>query len=39
MALAWHDKHVHGATHHRFWLILATLATFLLATLWAKPIG
>jgi len=39
MAIAFQGKHFHLDTHHPFWLWFAMLLAFVLAALWAKPIG
>jgi len=39
MSIAFHHKHLHAGAHHSLWLLLATMLAFLLAALWAKPIG
>ncbi len=32
-------KHYHANAVHRFWLYLAAATAFLLAALWAQPVG
>lgn len=39
MGLTFHRKHLHLDSHDPLWLWLAALAAFILAALWAKPIG
>jgi hypothetical protein len=39
MALACHRPHFHIDVHHPFWLWVAMIVAFLLAALWATPIG
>lgn len=34
-----HSSPLHDRTHQPFWLIVATILAFLLAVLWARPIG
>ncbi len=39
MAIVFHKKDIHIGAHHRLWLILATAIAFLMAVLWAQPVG
>ncbi len=39
MGIAFHHKHLYAGAHHSFWLILAAVVAFLMAALWATPIG
>ncbi len=39
MALAFHERHFHVGAHRRFWLIVVSAMAFVLAVLWAQPIG
>lgn len=39
MPIAFYGRHFHTGAHRRFWLMLAAVIAFLLAVLWAKPIG
>jgi len=32
-------RHFHIGAYHRLWLVLAALVAFLMAALWAQPIG
>ena len=32
-------KHLLAGSHHRFWLIIAAIAAFVIAAFWAQPIG
>lgn len=32
-------RHFNIGVHPRFWLIVATLLAFLMAALWARPVG
>lgn len=39
MSIAFHRRHFRVSTHRRFWLIVDAVIAFLLAALWAAPIG
>ncbi len=39
MGIAFHHKHLYAGAHHSFWLVLAAVLAFLMAALWATPIG
>jgi len=39
MGTIFDPRHLNIGVHSRFWLIVATLLAFLMAALWARPVG
>ena len=39
MALAFQPRNLRLGALHRFWIVAAAVVAFLLAALWAQPIG
>jgi len=39
MLAVFEPKHLHLGAYHRLWLILVAAMAFLMAALWAQPVG